>query len=466
MMADGFEIVIGRSPLDEKVEIYKRKERCTEIDSKEYEPKKVAAYCRVSKNIELMQTSLKTQSEAFQRIISERLDWEFAGIYFDNGISGMSVKKRHGFLKMIEDCKQGKIDIILAKSISRFARNTVDTLKYIRMLRDLGVTVHFEKERINTADLVSEMLLSVYAAFAQEESHSISENVKRGLRQRFLTGTVKYSKVYGYYPDPKDRTIWHINEDEAAVIREIYRKFIHGDSLYDIKRGFTKEGVPAPERGKWYASSILVMLKNERYTGDLLMQKTVIVDVLNHIAKKNDGIAPQYMKKDHHPAIVSREDFGLVQRMILLRNYENGYHQYPYYDYMWCPKCGKQMVQFLNLHPRYPACWICVDHKNCSSLFVMNRYVDDAVRKAIIGLDSSIDGFKEHIEEAQRHLLARGNIELCHLRNLVERIEIIDDYMALRITFQFGKQYEYRIKFIRPSDHPFPRLRTKTEPHI
>lgn len=460
-MADkDIEFVVERSPLDETVEVYKRKSEVVDCFSQGFKPKRVAAYCRISKNVELMQTSLKTQMEAFQKYISERPEWQLVDIYYDRGISGLSTRKRSGFQRMIDDCQAGKIDIILAKSVSRFrfARNTVDTLKYVRLLRDMGVTIRFDKEKIDTADLIGEMLLSVYAAFAQEESLSISENVKRGFRQRFLTGTAKYFKVYGYYPDPEDKTKWHIKEDEAKVIREIYSKFISGVSVGQMRKEFMERNIPAPECGKWYASSIFVMLKNERYVGDFLMQKTVMVDVFNHVSKPNNGIAPMYLKKDHHPPIVSREDFELVQRMMVLRYNEVGYHQYPYYDYMRCPKCGKQMVQFLNLHPRYPACWICSDHKNCTSLYVMNRYVDDAVRKAIETMDNSDSGNDGFVKEAKRHLSNGGAVELVHLRKLIGKIDIIDNYTALKITYAKGGEYVYRIRFVRPTDHPDPKV--------
>lgn len=460
-MADKeIEYIIEKSPLDETVEVYKRKAENTDCFSREYKPKRVAAYCRISKNEELMLTSLKTQIEAYQKYISERPEWELVDIYYDKGISGLSIRKRSGFQRMIDDCKAGKIDIILAKSVSRFARNTIDTIKYVRMLRDMGVTIRFDKEKIDTADLISEMLLSVYAAFAQEESLSISENVRRGFRQRFLTGTAKYFKVYGYYPDEHDKTKWHVNKDEAKIIREIYGKFINGLSVCQIRKDLMRRKIPAPEGEKWYASSILVMLKNERYIGDLLMQKTVMVDVFNHVSKPNKGIAPMYLKRNHHQPIISLEDFGLVQRMMVLRYAETGYHQYPYYDYMRCPRCGRQMVQFLNLHPRYPACWICSDHKNCTSLYVMNRYVDDAVRKAIESLDDHAIGYKGFVKETKRHLSRGGAIELVHLRRLIGRIDIIDDYTALRITYAKGGEYIYRINFIRPTDHPYPKVET------
>ena len=177
------EYIVEKSSLDDTVEVYKKKITASaDIDSKEYRPKRVAAYCRVSKNIELQQTSLETQIDSYQRTIAERVDWQLVEIYYDRGITGTCASKRPGFMKMIEDCKAGKIDLILAKSISRFARNTVDMLEYKNAQKHRR-SVYFEGEN-RYGDLTSEMLLTVYAAFA-EESHSISENTRRGYRQRF-----------------------------------------------------------------------------------------------------------------------------------------------------------------------------------------------------------------------------------------------------------------------------------------
>ena len=447
-------LVMELSQLDETVEIYKKKAAVTDVASKDYKPKRVAAYCRVSKNVELQKTSLETQIAAYERIIAERLDWQLVDIYYDRGITGTCAAKRPGFLRMIEDAKAGKIDMILAKSISRFARNTVDMLEYTRMLRGIGVSVYFEKERIDTSDLTSEMLLTVYAAFAQEESHSISENVKRGYRQRFQMGIVKYSKVYGYYPDKQDKNIWYIQEDEAAIVREIFYRYLRGDNIQDIRQDLTERGVPSPGDRTWYDSTISKILRNERYIGDARMQKTVVTDLLNHVSKPNDGIVPTYYKRDHHPAIISREDFDTVQRMFLLMNAKEGSRQYPYYDFLKCPCCGKQMVQYMASMTGNPRAWICSDHVNCNNNFLLGKFIDKAVKKAIMELPPCLTGYEEPIRCAQEHFKKGGDVELYFLKKLVSKIEIVNDYSAIKITFLFDKEVVQKIRFERPSERP------------
>ena len=448
------DMVVETSKLDDTVEVYrKRIVENNDVSSKGFKPKRVAAYCRVSKNIEMQESSLENQMEAYQRVISEKLDWQLVEVYYDKGISGTCAAKRPGFMRMIEDCKAGKIDMILAKSISRFARNTVDMLEYTRMLKGLSVGVYFEKERISTGDLTSEMLLTVYAAFAQEESHSISENVRRGYRQRFQMGIPKYSKIYGYESDKEDKNVWHIVEEEAAVVREIFARYLRGETGPAICQDLIKRGVPSPWKKEWYQSSLCKLLKNEKYIGDVIMQKTLVVDVLNHIqVRNNDGIVPQYYKKGHHEPIISKEDFEIVQRMFLLKNFGRGSQQYPYYDYLKCPKCGKQMVQCIVNTTSNPAGWICMD-RECSKEFVLTRYIDKAVIDAINDLPPCLNGYEDVIRDAQEHFKNGGKVELYYLKKLVSNIEIID-YKEIKIDFIFGKSVTSKIAFRRPSERP------------
>ena len=457
------DIIVEKSSLDDTVEVYKKRIRDSEnIDSREYKPKRVAAYCRVSKNIELQQTSLETQIDAYQRIIAERLDWQLVDIYYDKGITGTCANKRPGFLKMIEDCKEGKIDLILAKSISRFARNTVDMLEYTRMLKGIGVSVYFEKERIDTGDLTSEMLLTVYAAFAQEESHSISENVRRGYRQRFQMGIAKYTKVYGYRADENNKNLWHIVESEASIVKELFDRYLKGEKIHDICDDLNQRGVPAPNGEIWYPSSIAKLLKNEKYAGDVTMQKTIVVDLLNHVSKKNNGIAPIYKKKGHHEAIVSREDFETVQRMFLLKDFKHGSQQYPYYDYLRCPHCGGQMIQFMTALPQAQVAWICKDCHTCKENFVLAKYIDRILIKAINGLPSCLSGYEDDIRCAQGHFKQGGKVELYYLKKLVEKIEISEDYLSVKITFKFGMEHSEKIIFDKPSEHSNPKVEYKS----
>ena len=449
------------SPLDETVEIYKAKILPSDATSKYFKPKRVAAYCRVSRNLDMQQSSLETQIESYERIISEHLDWQLVEIYYDKGISGTCAAKRPGFMRMIEDCKAGKIDMIIAKSISRFARNTVDTLEYTRLLRGLGVSVYFEAERVETTELFSEMLLTVYAAFAQEESHSISENTRRGFRQRFQMGIAKYTKTFGYTCDKDDKNLWHIKEDEAEIIKELFNRYLYGEKIPDICNDFNEKGIASPNGKMWYQSTAAKLLKNEKYVGDVTMQKTIVTDLLNHVSKPNDGIVPIYKKKNHHPAIVSREDFNIVQRMLQLKNTLTGSQQYPYYDFLRCPRCGKPLVQYMTNLTSTPTAWICSDHKNCSNRFVLTKFIDRAVKDAINDLPQCVTGYEEPIRLVKEHLGNGGDIELYHLVKLVEKIELDEEFEIIKIAFKFGKEVTTKIEFSRPSEHPNPIVEYK-----
>ena len=212
--------------------------------------KRVAAYCRVSTEHEEQQSSLQIQMSAFQEQIDSRPDWELAGIYADNGITGTQVQNRTEFLRMMNDCENGLIDYIITKSISRFARNTLECLSYVRHLKQLGVFVYFEKERLDTSSSTSEMLLSILAAVAQEESRNISENIKWSQRKRFAEGIPKWAAVYGYTKVGELEYI--IDEECATVVRRIFDDYIKGKSLMEISRGLAKDKILSPFGGTWF----------------------------------------------------------------------------------------------------------------------------------------------------------------------------------------------------------------------
>jgi len=240
-----------------------------------------------------------------------------AGVYADEGISGTNTKKREQFNKMIEDCKLGKIDMIITKSISRFARNTLDTLTNVRLLKDLGVGVIFEKENINTLDSKGEVLLSILSSLAQDESRSISENSTWGLRRRFEQGKVivNHKKFLGYDKDENGNLI--INEKQAKVVRRIFNDFLNGKGPNTIAKELEKEGIPNWNgKAKWYESSIRKMLGNEKYKGDALLQKTYTVDFLTKKRVENNGEVPQYYVEESHPAIIDKEMWECVQLMM------------------------------------------------------------------------------------------------------------------------------------------------------
>ncbi len=282
---------------------------------------RVAAYCRVSTKDEEQLTSYEAQQTYYTDLIMKNPDWTMAGIFADEGITGTSAAKRPEFLKMIRKCRQKKIDMVLVKSISRFARNTVDCLHYIRALKELGIAVVFEKENINTMDSESEMLLTLMGAFAQAESESMSANIKWGRRQAMREGkvTFQYKHLYAYErgEDGNPRVI----PEQAEVVRQIFDRFLMGHSIRMIKAELEQEKIPTASGGEtWSESAIRNILKNEIYCGDVLLQKTYVSDCISKRSIKNTGQLPMYLIQDHHEGIVSRDKFNAVQAEFARRN--------------------------------------------------------------------------------------------------------------------------------------------------
>ena len=282
---------------------------------------KVAAYCRVSTDQEEQESSYEAQISYYTEKIGNNPEWQMAGIFADEGITGTQAKKRPEFLKMIQKCRQRKIDVILTKSLSRFARNTVDSLNYIRELKALGIAIIFEKENLNTIETDTEMMLTIMSCFAQAESESISKNVSWGIRQSFKNGNVpmQYARLLGYQKGLDGNA--EIVPEEAEIVREIFRRYLDGASLNQIadtlnNRGLTTKGSNSPYRKE----VVQRILTNEKYTGDALLQKTYITDCITKKSRKNNGELPMYLVKNHHEAIVSRADFNRVQEEMARRS--------------------------------------------------------------------------------------------------------------------------------------------------
>lgn len=282
---------------------------------------RVAAYCRVSTDDEEQKTSYEAQIGYYTEKINSNPEWQMAGIFADEGISGTQAQKRPEFLKMIRLCRQRKIDIILTKSLSRFARNTVDSLGYIRELRALGIAVISEKENINTLTAESEMLITIMSCFAQAESESISKNVSWGVRQSFKNGNVpmQYARLLGYRKGHDGNA--EIIPEEAEVVKEIYRCYLDGMSMNLIadrlnEKGLTTKGGSSPYR----KTVVQRILTNEKYTGDALLQKTYVTDCITKKTRKNNGELPMYLVKNHHEPIISRTDFNRVQEEMARRS--------------------------------------------------------------------------------------------------------------------------------------------------
>ena len=282
---------------------------------------RVAAYCRVSTDDEEQLTSYEAQKNYYTDKIMTNPNWTMAGIFADEGITGTSARKRPEFLKMIRRCRQKKIDLVLVKSISRFARNTVDCLNYIRALRQLGIAVVFEKENINTLESDSEMIITMMGAFAQAESESMSQNIRWGKRQAMREGKVNmhYERLYAYEKgedgNPK------IIPEQAEVVRRIYNAFLSGQSLRMIKEWLEREGTINVSGGTaWSISVIRGILSNEKYCGDVLQQKTFTSGCIERKAIRNTGQLPMYLTRDHHEGIVSRDTFNAVRVELARRN--------------------------------------------------------------------------------------------------------------------------------------------------
>ncbi len=298
--------------------------------------RRVAAYARVSTDSEEQLTSYEAQVDYYTRYIhakEETDNWEFVQVYTDEGISATNTKHREGFNAMVRDALTGKIDLIITKSVSRFARNTVDSLTTVRKLKERGVEVYFEKENIYTLDSKGELLITIMSSLAQEESRSISENVTWGMRKRFADGKISmpYKRFMGYRKGADG--LPEIVGEEAEVVRAIYKRFLEGDTICMIAKKLNQQGIPSPAEKKklsgvddekqrktaWCAGTVESILTNEKYKGDALLQKTYCTDFLTKKMKVNEGEVPQYYVQDSHPAIVDADVFDLVQMELARR---------------------------------------------------------------------------------------------------------------------------------------------------
>jgi len=305
--------------------------------------KRVAAYARVSTDFEEQQSSYEAQVDYYTRHIQSNENWQFVQVYTDEGISATSTKGRDGFNKMIADAMEGKIDLIITKSVSRFARNTVDTLTTVRKLKDKGVEVYFQKESIFTLDSKGELLITIMSSLAQEESRSISENVTWGVRKRFADGKVSlpYKHFLGY--EKGENGLPEIVEKEAETVRLIYRMFLEGKTAGAIARHLINIGIPTPTgKQSWNPATINNILKSEKYKGSAILQKTYTIDFLTKKKKINEGEIQQFYVENSHPAIVSPEVYDMVQYEFQKRKSAKGYmtgHS-PFSGRIVCGQCG------------------------------------------------------------------------------------------------------------------------------
>lgn len=429
--------------------------------------KRVAAYCRVSTDMEQQASSLETQMQSFREQIASRPGWELVDIYADEGLTGTNASKRVEFQRMIADCEAGKIDYIITKSISRFARNTMDCLQYARRLKDMGIFVYFDENHFDTGSTSSEMLLSILAAVAQEESHSISENVKWGIRKRFQAGKPRWTPAYGFFKN--EEGAYQVNEEQAKVVRRIFDLYVSGRSLLDITRILNRENIPGMNGGMWHSHTLSRILHNERYIGDVMMQKSYTVDHLTHTRVKNDQtVVPSYYIRDHHEAIVDRKTFELVQTISSLKDMHLGCTQYPYHERLICPFCGEKMVSFRIPMAGNPHAWTCgggaEGGSKCPTFVILEKYIDRIVQNAYSRL--AVDELQQLSNkrgvkgEAARAALAWRKrqprikrIEYNFLDALVERITFHKWGEAV-VVWKFGQKSQVTVQYDKASEIP------------
>ena len=359
---------------------------------------RVAAYCRVSTDMEDQRTSFEGQVRHYTELIGANPEWELAGIFADEGITGTSAERRPEFQRLIKECEAGSIDLVLTKSISRFARNTLECLTYVRHMNNLGVHIVFESNNIDTRTAFSEMLLTVLAAFAQEESRSISQNTSWGIRKRFEEGVTRWSRLYGY-EKTKDGE-YQIVPEQAVVVQKIFDLYERGESIASIRKYLEAYGIKSPTgEPKWTNSAIHTLLINERYTGDILLQKFMTEDHLSHKVVRNDSTEiPSFYIENHHTPIVSRKQYDRCMKIMGMRRV-NGHvkehdcgpcNQYPLGDKLRCPYCGSVLYQRnlpIQAAPRRSG-WCCEQGEDaCHGFIIHSNLVEKALLEAYGKLD-------------------------------------------------------------------------------
>lgn len=384
-------------------------EQVNEKSGKVKKKLRVAAYCRVSTDEERQLGSFENQIEYFTRLISENKNYRLVKIYSDEGISGTSTRSRKGFREMIADCEAKKIDLIITKSISRFARNTQDSLNYTRKLKDMGIGIYFEKEGINTLESSGELLLTLFSCFAQEESRSISENTAWGIRSKFQQGIPHLNTeiILGYDKDAEGHLI--INETQADIVRRIYRAYLEGQSLGSIAKSLNEDGILGVRgEAKWCSTTISRMLENEKYKGALLMQKTFTANYLTKQHIRNTGQLNQYYIEHNHPAIIPPEEWDAAQEEIKRRREFRKQHglrglsgngNSPFYARFFCEKCLCKLQRIWKKGVTRPY-WSC---KDCGA-----RIDDETLRAAFCETFNAIVSDRDTYVERWNAMMTDG----------------------------------------------------------
>ena len=430
-------------------------------------PKRVAAYCRVSTDREEQEHSFETQKAMYTEMIMMKPTWQMAGIYADEGITGTVAKKRPGFMKMIEDCRKGKIDMIVTKSVSRFSRNNLDCLMYVRELKQLGIPIIFEKEGINTIQVSSELLLTLFGALSQAESESISMNVKLGIRQSLKNGNVRFSyKTFLGYRKGVDGQP-EIVPEQADIVRRIYNDFLAGATYLEIAKRLTEENVPTMGGGnRWFSERIKSILKNEKYKGDALLQKTYITDPISKRVKKNNGELPMYYVENSHPAIIERRIFDRVQEEIARRVGKKKVKQtgtktelgrysgkYALTELLYCGECGTPYRRCTwSRNGKKKIVWRCVSRLDYGKKYCKNspsveesrlhNAIAAAITKKANSEEINIGGIMDHIESFGSRRDTDGIIQ--RQRRIAEIEKVIDDLARLNSDEAQSGELDYK----------------------
>ena len=422
-------------------------------DKDKYHQLRVAAYCRVSTAQEEQQNSYQVQIDYYTEYINKNKDWTLAGIFADEGISGTQTKKRTEFNRMIRLCKKKKIDLVLCKSISRFARNTVDCLQYVRQLKELGIGVIFEKENINTMTMTSEFMISLYGSFAQAESESISKNVSWGVEKGFRDGRVRYNykSWLGYRKGDDGKP--EIIQEEAEIVREIFTMFLDGMSIESIGKALESRKIHTKLGSKsWSKSVIKSILENEKYAGDALLQKTYTIDCISHKAVKNNGERAKYLVTDAHVPIIDRDTFNRARQELARRSSkrkksdkaktEQGKYssKYALTEIMVCGECGSSYKRVTwNVHGKKKIVWRCISRLDHGSRFCHNSpsIHEDKLHRAILQATNEyfecsediLGILKENIEEV---ITGSDSTELHQIEQRLQEIDKArNDFISL-----------------------------------
>lgn len=458
------------------------------VDRGKYKQKEVAAYCRVSTDNEEQLNSYENQKRAYTEMIAANKEWHLAGIYADEGISGTRADKRPQFQKMMDDCRAGKIDYIITKSVSRFARNIVDCLEYVRILKGMGIGVFFEEQNIDTLNIDSELYLTIYAGFAQSESESISKNVTWGFRKNFEEGkgVFIYKKLLGYKKGEDGEP--EIIPEEAVLVERIFNMYLSGMTALDISKTIRAEDPKFQGKELSFSRNmILNILRNEKYCGDCILQKTVTVDCISKTRKKNEGEAPMYIVENSHPAIIPRVMFNRTQEELSRRQAlkpkssknavtaSGRYSRYALTEVLQCAECGSKYRRVTwNIRGKKRIVWRCVNRldygkKYCKDaptldeealhraiVRVLKRFHEEDSRtyltlmKATIGEAIGIDGNSDEMDLLERRIEALNKRMLTLVNDVVASGEDMEAHEEeFRHISEETEQLKRRVKAIQ-----------------